>query len=130
MSEDYGPNTIFSCVRGTVTNSPIIRQYLEDMTLETDVRIVDPENGEVVCETGQVPPEDIERVLRILDEEDCYERNGNVIYGACSQCGKLYSECESDMMLKDMFGKLEYVDEDYLVLNWGLCPQCWPEYPG
>lgn len=48
----------------------------------------------------------------------------------CRQCWKEYSLAEVVAMLGAMgFGpEGDPVDEDYLVLIDGLCPDCWPEY--
>ena len=47
----------------------------------------------------------------------------------CKACGKKYSAMDVEGML-DMMGfgpDGDPVDEDYLVLIYGLCPDCWPE---
>jgi len=48
----------------------------------------------------------------------------------CDVCGKDYDELDVRNMLGCMgFGPgKDPVDEDYLVVIDGLCPDCWPEY--
>ena len=48
----------------------------------------------------------------------------------CVLCGKDYDSLDVSLMLDAMgFGPDgELVDEDYLVVIDGLCPDCWPEY--
>ena len=48
----------------------------------------------------------------------------------CDVCGKDYDELDVQNMLDCMgFGPgKDPVDEDYLVVIDGLCPDCWPEY--
>jgi hypothetical protein len=50
--------------------------------------------------------------------------------GRCRNCGRHYTPTDVNDMLRAMFGDLKDVDEDYWVLIYGLCPNCWPEYPG
>jgi len=53
-----------------------------------------------------------------------------VIAYKCEACGCVYTDDDIDGTLKAMgFGPGgDPVDEDYLVLIDGLCPDCWPEY--
>lgn len=48
----------------------------------------------------------------------------------CKFCGRLYTQREVDEMLLAMgFGVGQNpIDEDYLVVIYGLCPECWPDF--
>jgi len=48
----------------------------------------------------------------------------------CKQCGKEYSldDVFEALFAMGMAPMLDPVDQDYLVLIYGLCPDCWPEY--
>ena len=43
----------------------------------------------------------------------------------CKECGREFTEREVEGMLIWLFGSLEHIDEDTLVENDGLCPDCW-----
>lgn len=44
----------------------------------------------------------------------------------CEACHRKYTKEQIDDILAAMFGS--FVDEDYLILIYGLCPGCWPQY--
>ena len=46
----------------------------------------------------------------------------------CTHCGGRYTADSVEEAILAIFGSPEDVDEDFLVMNYGLCPNCWPEY--
>jgi hypothetical protein len=61
---------------------------------------------------------------RVAHVTHTLERLG-VTDGRCRQCDRYYYLYEYAETMEAMYGTM--IDEDYVVMVDGLCPQCWPE---